>query len=91
MPSKEDRGECQFTLQSIATGGIMSQRIDLVGIWDSSFWVNSTVDLKANMSSGVSIELSVKTRNGIVLDKKLASTFKCNIINDMFFFMFRFN
>jgi uncharacterized protein YjbI with pentapeptide repeats len=76
MPSKENRGECQFTLQSIATRAIMSQQMDLVDIFDSSFWVNSNVELQANMSSGVSMELSGKNSNGTVLNKHITSQFK---------------
>ncbi len=78
MPSKEDRDECQFTLQSFATGAIMSQRITLVGIWDSSFWRYSKVELQGHMSSGVSMELSGKNNNGIILNKNITSQFKYN-------------
>ncbi len=73
VPSKEVGRKCQFTLQYFATGAIMSQLIDLVGIWDSSFWTHSNVELQAHMSSGVSIELSGKNSNGIVLTRRTAS------------------
>jgi len=78
MPSQEDGSQCQFTLQSLATEAIMSQRIDLVGIWDSSFWWYSNVELQAHMSNGVSIELSGKNSMGTVLDKDITSQFKYN-------------
>jgi uncharacterized protein YjbI with pentapeptide repeats len=78
VPSKEDGSQCQFTLQSFATGAIMSQRITLVGIWDSSFWIFSNVELQAHMSNGVCMELSGKTSNGTVLKKGITSQFKYN-------------
>jgi uncharacterized protein YjbI with pentapeptide repeats len=78
MPSKEDRSECQFTLQSIPTGAIMSQQMDLLDIWDSSFWTSSNVELQAHMSSGVSMKLSGKDSNGRVLNKYITSQFKYN-------------
>jgi uncharacterized protein YjbI with pentapeptide repeats len=84
--SKEDRNQCQFSLQSVITGAIMSQRITLVGIWDSSIWTNSNVELQADMSSEVSIELSGKSSNGAVLDKHIASKLMILIIDDMFYY-----
>lgn len=90
MPSKKDRGECQFTLQSIATVAIMSQRIDLVGIWNSSFWRKSSVELQAHMSSSASIELSGKNSNGIVVNKRTASNLSVSYINDIFLVFFSF-
>jgi uncharacterized protein YjbI with pentapeptide repeats len=75
--SKENRSQCQFILQSLTTGAIMSQRITLVGIWDSTIWTYSNVELQARMSSGVSIELSGRTSNETVLNKSIAS--KLNI------------
>jgi uncharacterized protein YjbI with pentapeptide repeats len=86
MSSKENRDECQFTLQSFATGAIMSQRITLVGIWDSSIWTNSNVELQGHMSSGVSMELNAKNNKGIILDKQIASKLSILIIDDMFYY-----
>jgi uncharacterized protein YjbI with pentapeptide repeats len=73
VASKENRSECQFSLQSVAIEAIMSQRIDLVGIWDSSIWTHSSVEFQAHMSSGVSIELSGRSSNGTVINKQIAS------------------
>ena len=73
--SKENRNECQFSLQAPQTEGMMSQQVVLAQFWDSSVWTNSTVELKANMSSGVSIEMSGQNNNGIVLDKIVGSEF----------------
>ena len=71
--SKENRNECQFSLQSLATEGTMSQQIVLAEFWDSSIWDKSAVELKANMSSGASIEMSGQNNNRTVLDKVIAS------------------
>jgi uncharacterized protein YjbI with pentapeptide repeats len=70
---KNDRNQCQFSLQSVATGATMSQRIFLVDIWDSSFWKYSNVELEAQMSNGMSIELIGKNNNDIVVDRRIAS------------------
>jgi hypothetical protein len=51
----------------------MSQRITLVDIWDSSFWTRSSVELQAQISSAVSIELIGKNSNDIVVDRRIAS------------------
>jgi len=86
VTSKKNRSKCQFTLQSLATGAIMSQRITLVGIWDPSIWSSSNVELQAHMSSEVSIELNGKAINGTVLDKRIASKLVILIIDDMFYY-----
>jgi hypothetical protein len=70
---KNDRNQCRFSLQSITTGAIMSQRIFLVDIWNSSFWTRSSVELQAQISSAVSIELISKTSNKTVVDRRIAS------------------
>jgi uncharacterized protein YjbI with pentapeptide repeats len=70
---KNDRNQCRFSLQSVTTGAIMSQRITLVDIWDSSFWEYSDVELEAQMSNGMSIELIGKNNSDIVVDRGIAS------------------
>ena len=75
VASKENLNECQFSLKSPATEGIMSQQIVLVEFWNSSIWTNSTVELKANMSGGVLIEMSGQNNNRTVIDKVVASKF----------------
>ncbi len=87
---KNDRNQCRFSLQSVTTGAIMSQRIALVDIWDSSFWPYSYVELQAQISSAVSIELIGKNRNDIVVDKCIASKCYILLIDDMFIFISRF-
>jgi uncharacterized protein YjbI with pentapeptide repeats len=77
VPSKEDRSKCQFSLQSVATEATMCQQIDLVSIWNSSFWIFSNVELHVHMSSGVLIELSGRNR-------KITSKLRILIINDKF-------
>jgi uncharacterized protein YjbI with pentapeptide repeats len=72
VATTKDPSQCQFGLQSVATGAIMSQRIALIGIWDS-FWLTSNVELQAQMSNGVSIELISKNNNGTVYDRQIAS------------------
>jgi hypothetical protein len=86
MPSKEDRDECQFTLQSFATGAIMSQRIDLTGIVDFSIWVWASVELQWHMSGGVSMDLNVKNSSGIIVDKTIIGKLSIFIIDDMFYY-----
>jgi uncharacterized protein YjbI with pentapeptide repeats len=90
MVIEENRNECQFSLQSLATGAMMYQRINLVPIWDSSFWKDSRVELQAHMSSGVSIELSGKARNRTVVKKEVTSKLSILIISHKFC-IFRFD
>lgn len=73
MPLNTNQSQCQFILQSTMAGAIMSQEISLVDIYDSSFWTRSNVELQAEMSDGVSIELISKDNHSIVLTKYLAS------------------
>jgi uncharacterized protein YjbI with pentapeptide repeats len=87
---RNDRNQCRFSLQSVATGAIMSQRIALVDIWDSSFWTFSNVELGAQISNGVSIELIGKKSNDIVVDRRIASKCCILLIDDMFIFISRF-
>jgi hypothetical protein len=87
---KNDRNQCRFSLQSVTTGAVMSQRIALVDIWDSSVWAYSYVELQAQISSAVSIELIGRNSNGIVVDKYIASKCCILLIDDMFIFISRF-
>jgi uncharacterized protein YjbI with pentapeptide repeats len=70
--SKKGRSDCQFSLKSLVTGAVMSQRIVLAQFWNSSIWTNSIVELQAHMTSGVLIELSGINSNGTILNKNLA-------------------
>jgi uncharacterized protein YjbI with pentapeptide repeats len=73
VASKEDPSDCQFSLQSLVTGATMSQRIVQAQFWNSFICTNSIVKLQANMSSGVSIELSGINSAGTILNKIVAS------------------
>jgi uncharacterized protein YjbI with pentapeptide repeats len=73
IASKENRSDYQFSLQSLVTGAVMSQRIVLAQFWNSSIWTNSIVELQAHRSSGVSIELSGINSTGTILNKNVAS------------------
>jgi uncharacterized protein YjbI with pentapeptide repeats len=75
--SKTDPSQCQFSVQSVSIGASMSQQIDLVGIWDATVWRNSSVELQAQISRGVSIELIGKNITGATLHKYIASKCLC--------------
>jgi hypothetical protein len=51
----------------------MSQRINLVNIWNSSNWTRWNIELEAQMSHGVSIELIGKNKHGIPNNARIAS------------------
>jgi uncharacterized protein YjbI with pentapeptide repeats len=76
VASEENPNNCQFVLQSNVIGATMSQRIDLLNIWDSTLWQYSEFELHLNKSSGVSIELNGLSNNGAVLHKKIYSIIK---------------
>jgi uncharacterized protein YjbI with pentapeptide repeats len=78
MISKEQRNKCQFSLQSIETGATMSQIIDLKSVWDSTIWKHSNIELRADMSNRLTIELSGINNNGKVYNSKIISKFKYN-------------
>ena len=71
--SKTDPSQCQFSLQSASIGANMSQQIDLTRVWDATLWRNSSVELQAQMSRGVSIELISKNITDAILHKYIAS------------------
>ena len=71
--STKDQNQCQFSLQSAANGATMSQRINLVDIWDSSFWENSSVELHAQISGNVSLELISESSHGKLVNKGFRS------------------
>jgi hypothetical protein len=73
VASKEDPSDCQFSLQSLVTEATMSQRIVQAQFWNSFICTNSIVKLQANMSSGVSIELSGINSARTILNKIVAS------------------
>lgn len=50
-------GHCNFTLTSLSTEATIYQCINLSNKWDSSFWPYSQAVLKANLPSGVLMEL----------------------------------
>ena len=73
MTSKEDRNDCRFVLQSNSIHATMSQRVSLEGVWDGSYWRNSSVELHFRRSSGVSLELCGQYSNNTVLKKEISS------------------
>lgn len=73
MPLNTDQSQCQLVLQSTVTGARMFQEISLVDVYDSSFWTCSNVELQAQISDGVSIELVTKDDENVVLTKYIAS------------------
>jgi hypothetical protein len=73
VATKENPGQCHFSPQLKAIGAIMSQRIALVDIWNSSFWTDSSVEWEAQMSNGVSIELIGKSNKEIIYGGYIAS------------------
>jgi uncharacterized protein YjbI with pentapeptide repeats len=79
---KPNLSECHFSLQSPTTGAMMSQRINLTHIWNSSFWRFLHVELEAHMSSEVSIELIGKDTDAKVVNNKIASKLRILIMND---------
>ena len=60
--------QCHFSAQSTTTSALMSQRISLRDSWDSSFWKISFVELEAQMSGHVSVDLFGKSRNGTIVN-----------------------
>ena len=78
MISKEQQNKCQFSLQSIETGATMSQIIDLKSVWNSTIWKHSNIELRADMSDGLTIELNGINSNGKVHNNKIMSKFKSN-------------
>ena len=62
--------QCHFAVRSTA---MMSQRISVKDIWDSSFWRYSFVDFEAEMSDGVSIDLLGRNRNGTIISQQRTS------------------
>jgi uncharacterized protein YjbI with pentapeptide repeats len=75
VASKKNLNDCQFVLQSNEISATMSQRINLMNVWDSTLWTDSTVELHLYNSSGVSVELNGLDKNGTVIQKKLSSIY----------------
>ncbi|CAF3233557.1 unnamed protein product [Rotaria sp. Silwood2] len=63
----ENITNCQFTLQSVATGATMSQLIDLSSNFHKNSWPHSQAVLNARMSIGVSIHLRGINSSGQIL------------------------
>ena len=79
MKTEADFNNCHFVVQSNHVGASMYQKIDLAH-WDSSFWKYSLAVLDAHMTSGVSIELIGKSRNGATIDKKILGNCTVTIV-----------
>ncbi|CAF3938662.1 unnamed protein product [Rotaria sp. Silwood1] len=71
--SKKNNRNCRFTLQSLATGAKMSQRVDLLNKWDSKSWPFSQAVLTADFSIGVTILLrGVNNSQHILAQRELS-------------------
>jgi uncharacterized protein YjbI with pentapeptide repeats len=70
VPSRVNPNDCQFVLQFNGIGAAMSQRINLVDVWDSTLWTNSNVELHMYSSNGVSIELNSLSSNGTFIRRQ---------------------
>lgn len=68
-----NESQCHFADQSTTTPVMMSQKMSLKDMWDSSFWSSSFVDLQAEMSDGVSIDLLGTSTNGTIINQQSAS------------------
>ena len=86
MTSNTNQTQCQFFLRSTTIGAAMSQKISLVDVYDASFWINSGIELRAEMSDGVSIELVSKNNDHLVLEKYVAGKCYHLVIDDRWFF-----
>ncbi|CAF4698016.1 unnamed protein product, partial [Rotaria sp. Silwood2] len=71
----ENITNCQFTLQSVATGATMSQLIDLSSNFHKNSWPHSQAVLNARMSIGVSIHLRGINSSGQILVQQNFSKF----------------
>ena len=74
--TNESSNKCHFTLQSLDTGAIMLQRVNLSNIWNSYMWPYSHAVLNAQMGIGVSIQLSGINNIGKILDRHNSSRYK---------------
>lgn len=72
--SRPDKSSCEFILQSVDTGAIIYQRVNLSNKWNPTYWPQSQAVLHANISIGMSIELSGIQSNGQILARQTLST-----------------
>ena len=91
MRTETESYNCHFVAQANDVEARMYQKINLEP-WDSTFWKYSLVILEARMTSGVSIELSGRSRNGAIVDKKvLGNCHLSMIITDLLYLESREN
>lgn len=76
LRSDTNSTDCWFTLQSLATGAAMLQRVDLSKKWDSNTWSYSQAILTARMSTGVTIQLRGISSSNIILARETLSKFQ---------------
>lgn len=68
---------CEFSLQSVSTGATIYQRFDIAKYWNPILWPYAQAVLSANVSFGVSIELSGIKSNDQILKRRTLSKFCC--------------
>ena len=73
IASKKGGNDCQFSLQPFVTEAVMSQQISFTEHRSPSFLIQHSVELQADMSDGVLIELSGIHSNGTILKKTVVS------------------
>lgn len=66
---------CGFVLQLDSSEAVLYQRVNLSNKWNSNDWPYSQVVLRANMSSGVSMELRAMNSNNQVRAREILSKF----------------
>lgn len=67
---------CEFTLQSISTNATIYQRVNLSNKWNSTLWPYSYTVLRADMSTGLSMELRAINSTNHVVDYQALSELK---------------
>ena len=85
MRTNENSSKCHFILQSLETGAIMLQRVNLSGIWNSNLWPYSHAVLNAQMGIGVSIQMRGLNDMGNVLDQRNSSRYMLTRDHPMYF------
>ena len=73
--STKNKNKCHFILQSLDTGAIMLQRVNLSDIWNPDFWPYSHAVLNAQMGIGVSIQIRGLDNIGEILGQRSSSMY----------------
>lgn len=81
---------CEFTLQSISTNATIYQRVNLSNKWNSTLWSYSYTVLRADMSTGLSMELRAINSTNHVVDYQALSELKYVTHANEISFIYRF-